>query len=82
MNLVTFVLASIVGRGMIFFTVGVLFRVFGAPIKRFIDEYLGLVTIAFVALVVGGVLLLTMVGSGKEDPADACSGATYESLGL
>mgnify|MGYP006966874523 CR=1 FL=1 len=82
MNLVTFVLASIVGRGMIFFTVGVLFRVFGAPIKRFIDEYLGLVTIAFVALVVGGVFVLTMVGSGEEDPADACSGATYESLGL
>ena len=82
MNLVTFVLASIVGRGMIFFTVGVLFRVFGAPLKRFIDEYLGLVTIAFVALVVGGVFVLTMVGSGEEDPADACSGATYESLGL
>jgi len=56
--------------------------VFGAPIKRFIDKYLGLVTIAFVALIVGGVLLLTMVGSGEEDPADACSGATYESLGL
>ncbi|ANU06586.1 YqaA family protein [Paraurantiacibacter namhicola] len=82
MNLVTFVLASIVGRGMIFFTVGVLFRVFGAPIKTFIEKYLGLVTIAFVALVVGGIIVLTQVGSGGEDPADKCAGATYESLGL
>ena len=82
MNLVTFVLASIVGRGMIFFTVGVLFRVFGAPIKSFIEKYLGLVTIAFVVLVVGGVLVLTQIGSGGEDPADTCSTATYESLGL
>lgn len=82
MNLVTFVLASLVGRGMIFFTVGVLFRIFGAPIKRFIDKYLGLVTAAFVALIIGGVLVLTMAGHGGDDPTDACAGATYESLGL
>lgn len=82
MNLATFLLASLVGRGMIFFTVGVLFRVFGAPIKRFIDKYLGLVTAAFVALVVGGVIVLTQFGSDGDDAQNQCSGATYESLGL
>lgn len=75
MNLVTFTLASLAGRGMIFFTVGVLFRVFGAPIKTFIDRYLGLVTAAFVALVIGGVLVLAQFGSG-EDESDPCVNAT------
>ncbi|MCX9145859.1 YqaA family protein [Erythrobacter sp. WG] len=75
MNLVTFTLASLAGRGMIFFTVGVLFRVFGAPIKTFIDRYLGLVTAAFVALVIGGVLVLAQFGSG-EDKSDPCVNAT------
>ena len=34
--------------------IGVLFRLFGAPIKAFIEKYLGMVTTAFVALVIGG----------------------------
>lgn len=81
MNLVTFTLASIVGRGLIFLTVGILFRVFGRPIQSFIDKYLGLVTTAFVLLVVGGVLVLTLVGEGgEEDPADRCAQATLESI--
>lgn len=72
MNLVTFVFASLIGRGMIFFTVGVLFRVFGAPIKSFIDKYLGLVTTIFVLLVVGGVLVLSQVGRGDDDRQGPC----------
>lgn len=67
MNLVTFVLSSIVGRSLIFMTVGILFRVFGAPIKRFIDKYLGTVTTVFVLLVVGGVLVLTQLGGSGEE---------------
>ena len=73
MNLLTFFGASLIGRGMIFFTVGVLFRIFGAPIKAFIDKYLGIVTTAFVALVVGGVVILAQVGSGEEDAAGPCA---------
>lgn len=74
MNIVTFILASLVGRGMIFFTVGLLFRIFGAPIKVFIDKYLPWVTAAFVALVIGGVLVLTQVGHGDEtDANDPCA---------
>lgn len=77
MNLLTFVLASLVGRGMIFFTVGLLFRIFGAPIKVFIDTYLPWVTAAFVALVIGGVLVLTQVGHGDEgDANDPCANVT------
>ena len=38
MNLVMFILGSIVSRAISFMIVGVLFRLFGAPIKRFIDK--------------------------------------------
>lgn len=75
MNLLTFVGASLIGRGMIFFTVGVLFRIFGAPIKSFIDRYLGLVTIAFAALVIGGVFVITQLGADRGEAEDPCSAA-------
>ncbi len=65
MPLVPFILSSIVSRSISFMIVGVLFRLFGAPIKRFIDKYLGLVTIGFVVLVVGGFLAVTMLGGGE-----------------
>jgi membrane protein YqaA with SNARE-associated domain len=76
MNLVTFVLASLAARAMIFMTVGILFRVFGAPIKRVIDQYLGTVTTLFVVLVVGGFIALTQFSSSDEDVADKCEAAT------
>jgi membrane protein YqaA with SNARE-associated domain len=82
MNIITFVLASLVGRGMIFFTVGVLFRIFGAPIKRIIDRYLGLVTTAFVALVIGGIFVITQLGGGGDKPDDPCAAAVLESPGI
>ncbi|MGX7894000.1 YqaA family protein [Tsuneonella sp. HG222] len=82
MNLVTFILASIVSRSISFMIVGVLFRLFGAPIKRFIDKYLTLVTIGFVVLVVGGFILATQLTGGGDATTDRCAGATMESLGL
>jgi membrane protein DedA with SNARE-associated domain len=75
MNLVSFVLASIVSRAISFMIVGVLFRLFGAPIKRFIDKYLGLVTIGFVVLVVGGFIAFTMLSGGDHKTSDKCSAA-------
>jgi membrane protein YqaA with SNARE-associated domain len=81
MALVPFILASIAGRGMIFFTVGVLFRIFGAPIKRIIDKYLGTLTTVFVVLVVAGFVFVTQFSDGgADDPADKCAGATMESI--
>jgi membrane protein YqaA with SNARE-associated domain len=79
MNLVTFVLASVVSRAISFMIVGVLFRLFGAPIKRFIDKYLGLVTIGFVVLVVGGFLAITMLSGGSKGASDKCSQAVTAS---
>ncbi|WP_373283021.1 YqaA family protein [Aurantiacibacter arachoides] len=77
MNLTTFILASIAGRGLIFMTVGVLFRVFGAPIKRFIDKYLGTLTAVFVVLVIGGFIAFTQLAGGEGDPAaDRCAAVT------
>jgi len=78
MNLVTFTLAAIAGRGAIFMVVGVLFRLFGAPIKAMIDKFLGTVTTVFVVLVIGGFVLLTQLsnGDGEDDPSDACAQVT------
>jgi membrane protein YqaA with SNARE-associated domain len=75
MNLVSFILASIVSRSISFMIVGVLFRLFGRPIKAFIDKYLGLVTAGFVVLVVGGFLALTLLEGGGEEAQDKCEAA-------
>jgi membrane protein YqaA with SNARE-associated domain len=75
MNLVSFILASIVSRSISFMIVGVLFRLFGRPIKAFIDKYLGLVTLGFVVLVVGGFLALTLLEGGGEETQDKCEAA-------
>ena len=76
MALVPFVLASIAARSLIFMTVGILFRVFGAPIKRVIDEYLGTATTLFVLLVVAGFFALTQLSGSDEEVADKCDAAT------
>ncbi|MEP3052324.1 MAG: DedA family protein [Erythrobacter sp.] len=80
MNLVTFFLASLAGRGMIFLTVGILFRLFGAPIKQVIDRYLGWVTTAFVLLVVGGFVAFTQLSQGEDNEAE-CAGLTQSGIG-
>jgi membrane protein YqaA with SNARE-associated domain len=75
MPLLPFILASLVSRSISFMLVGVLFRLFGAPIKRFIDKYLGLVTIGFVVLVVGGFLALTLLEGGDQETRGKCEAA-------
>ena len=68
-----FVIASLVSRSISFMIVGVLFRLFGAPIKAFIDKYLGLVTLGFVALVVGGFLVVGLLEGDSKAGADVCA---------
>ncbi len=80
MPLFTFLWASLVSRGALFLGVGILFRLFGAPIKAFIDRYLGLVTAGFVVAVVGGFLLAGMLGGGDGKAGDHCRTATLGSL--
>ncbi|MBX9896658.1 MAG: DedA family protein [Qipengyuania sp.] len=76
MQLGLFLLGSLVSRAISFMVVGLLFQFFGAPIKRFIDKYLGLVTAGFVALVIGGFLAIAFLGGGEEKPGDKCAGVT------
>ncbi|RMH20984.1 MAG: DedA family protein [Acidobacteria bacterium] len=60
----TFLLASLVARSLRFFAVAALIYAFGEPIKSFIDDYLGLLTIAFlVLLAVGYYLIARRAGS-------------------
>ncbi len=75
MPLLTFIGASLVSRSISFLIVGVLFRLFGPPIKAFIDKYLGLATAGFVALVVGGFLAIAFLGGGAKETQDKCAQA-------
>ena len=57
LNIVIFVLASIVARGLRFFVVAGLLYWLGPPIRNFIEARLGLVFTIFVVLLVGGFIL-------------------------
>jgi membrane protein YqaA with SNARE-associated domain len=70
-----FLLASLISRSISFMIVGVLFRLFGAPIKAFIDRYLIWVTLGFVVLVVGGFLAVSVFAGHHGAANDACAGA-------
>ena len=53
-----FGVASLGSRGLRFFIVAALLWQFGAPIRAFIERYLGLLTILFFVLLIGGFALL------------------------
>jgi len=74
--LVWFIAACAVSRSISFMIVGVLFRVFGAPIKAFIDRYLAWVTAGFLALVIAGFAAVTLVEGGDHATASKCEAAT------
>ena len=61
MPLATFVVTSILARGLRFFIVAWLLWKFGAPIRDFIERRLGLMFTAFVALLIGGFLVLRVL---------------------
>ena len=60
-NLGVFVLASILGRSARFFLIGLLVRLFGAPVKRFIERYFNLLSIGFMVALLFGFLVLKLV---------------------
>ena len=76
MDQVRFILGSIVSRSISFLIVGILFRLFGAPIKAFIDKYLGLATAGFVALVIAGFAAITLLGGGSDEGGHKCDAVT------
>lgn len=77
MNIGVFLLASLVSRSISFMIVGVAFRLFGRPIKAFIDKYLGLATAGFVLLVVAGFMAITLIdgGNGTAETQQKCAEA-------
>ncbi|MBP47084.1 MAG: cytochrome B, partial [Myxococcales bacterium] len=57
-DITTLLSASVVGRGARFFLVAGLLYFFGPPMRRFIDKHLEWLTLAFTALLVGGIVLV------------------------
>jgi len=79
LSLFTFIWASILSRAFQFMLVGFLFWKFGRPIKAFIEKYLGLLSAAFLVLVVGGFIAASML-SGGGGKSDKCSQATMATI--
>jgi len=60
-NLMMFIIASVVSRGARFFLVAFLIWKFGPQIKTFIDKYFNLLAIAFTILLIGGFVVIKLV---------------------
>lgn len=58
MNLVGFVVISVLGRGARFFLVAALLYVVGPPMKRFIERYFDWLALGFTVLLIGGFVLV------------------------
>ena len=61
MNLGAFILFSVIGRASRFFLVAALLWKFGAPIKDFIEKYMGWLTIIFFVLLIGGFVVIKYI---------------------
>ena len=61
MPLATFIVTSIIARGLRFFIVAGLLWKFGTPIRDFIERRLGLVFTLFVVILIGGFLLVRYI---------------------
>jgi len=58
MNIGAFILFSVIGRAGRFFMIAALLWKFGAPIKDFIEKYMGWLTIIFFSLLIGGFIAI------------------------
>ena len=76
-DLATFFFASALGRPVRFFAVAALIYFLGPPVKRIIDRYFNLLSVAFVVLLVLGFGAIKLVGggsgAGEPDPAGPAS---------
>lgn len=61
LNLITFVVVSLIGRSFRFFLVAYLLYHFGEPIRTFIEKYLGILFAIFMVLLIGGFYALRFV---------------------
>jgi len=62
LDIFTFTIASVLARGMRFFLVAWLLKKYGAPMKEFIEKHLGILSILFLALLVGGFMAIKYIG--------------------
>ncbi|MEN3043636.1 MAG: VTT domain-containing protein [Candidatus Hydrothermales bacterium] len=60
-NVIIFLLASLISRSSRFFIIALLIKIFGEKIKKFIDKYFNLLTIVFMILLIGGFVILKNV---------------------
>ena len=68
LNFRRFMLASLIGRGGRFFLVGILITVFGTQIETIVDDYFDVLAIAFVVMLVMGVLVIRFVTRSPASP--------------
>ena len=60
LNLAVFTVASIIARGLRFFLIAWLLKVYGERMRLFIEKNLGWLSVLFLALLVGGFLLIKL----------------------
>lgn len=64
-----FLLASLLGRPLRFFSVALLIFLFGRRVKAFIEKYFNLLSILFVILLIGGFIVLKKFSDHEEKQA-------------
>ena len=60
-NFFMFVIASVISRSARFFIVASLIRIFGEPIRNFIENYFNLLAVIFTFLLVGGFIFIKII---------------------
>lgn len=58
LNMLTLIIASILGRGGRFFMVALALKLFGKKIQESIEKYFNILSIVFVLLLIGGIICL------------------------
>ena len=61
LNLITFTVASIIARGTRFYLIAWLLKKWGEPMKEFIEKNLGILSVLFLILLIGGFLLIKYI---------------------
>ena len=60
-SFMTFVVASILSRGLRFFLIGGALKVFGPSVRQVLEKYFDLFSIAFLVLLIGGFIVVKML---------------------
>ncbi|MDC1255218.1 VTT domain-containing protein [Paracoccaceae bacterium] len=61
MPIYQFLIFSVIARGARFFIIAILLRLYGEPIRNFIERHLNLLFIVFMVLLVSGFLLIKVI---------------------